>query len=144
MDSETRDERLRQLRRVVIQAPDERFDMTYFGFDAGCGTVCCAAGWATLDAWHQQQTKILMYFGVDIDGSPYIRAGWSGAESLADIYGLNIEDSRRLFGLDYDDDSYNTHRVTKTLVINQIDRLLSGLPALSYGDPALTPEAVAR
>src|SRR4051812_6756791 len=66
MTPEIREERLRQLRRVGQDSPDERFDMQWFGKVRAhdCGTVHCASGWFALDPWAQANTEILEIFDV--------------------------------------------------------------------------------
>ena len=58
IDEATRWERLTQLRRVVVEAAPDRFDMRSFSADTPCGTAYCAAGWAAIDPWFREHTHI--------------------------------------------------------------------------------------
>lgn len=111
-------EALIQLRRVVQDAPDERFDMRYFERDTECGTVHCAAGWAAVDPWFQENCPI-----------PSIgKAGrWC---AISETFGLSIYQSSILFSVDMLGEAYPD--VSKRAVIANIDRLLAGENPIPY------------
>ena len=129
----TNAEALRQLRRVVLDAPEDRLNMKGFGRMTECGAVCCAAGWAALDPWFLANTRI----GEVLPISPNPRFGGSifgfsiTGPGLPAIFGLSLADANALFGL-YDN-HWNLEDVTRADVVANIDRLLRGEHAVAYG-----------
>jgi hypothetical protein len=109
-------EALKQLKRVVRNAPVERFNMgsqIIVSDDEvnNCGTAMCAAGWASVDPW-------------------FIRRGFRGQEMFKpNIFSLTGENNRALFG----GGLYpGLPRVSKRTVLANIDRLINGEKAIPY------------
>jgi hypothetical protein len=126
-------ERLQQLRRVVAEAPAERFDMAWIcRRDHACGTAYCAAGWAVLNPWFQQETPILDHFMIlyKSDRAIVTTKNPDGAfPGLAQVFGLELTDARDLFG----GNLYSGSEVSQSEVIANIDRLLNGKRTIRYG-----------
>jgi hypothetical protein len=134
-------ERLKQLRRVVEQAPEHRFHMNHWcDTNAGCGTAYCAAGWAALDPWFRENTEIEQIFKLEHLGPdpeikglelfdvrsrdwPYIGRTFG---RLADMFDIEDEESERLFGQGLEADDSHNHVVTKAEVLERIDGLIEG------------------
>lgn len=109
-------EALRQLRRVVEAAPDDRWNMCNWSSAAppGCGTAHCAVGWAAIDPWFRANTRIGEIFLVEpvpgADPAEYtvtpVGCHWFEGgrwRYLADqvgelVFGLDPASARRLFG----------------------------------------------
>lgn len=112
----SRDERLRQLRRVVEAAPDnELFDMAWVAARKDCGTSHCAYGWARIDPWFIENTEIAT------TGFSAVRNG---------VFNLSVVDFDNLFQPGDDNDLLGPE--AKRLVIANIDRILAGYPAIPY------------
>jgi hypothetical protein len=124
-------EALKQLRRVAVEAPDDRFNMASWCEDIGCQTVMCLAGWAAIDPWHRQNTSINVQFYVYSDMTVVNTYECLTDDFLAEIYGIDSEDAQSLFAIDVG--SAISRAVTKVEVIDNIDRLLAGLSARRYG-----------
>lgn len=117
-------EALKQLRRVVEAAPDDRFHMRRWSEKAPCGTAYCAAGWAAIDPWFRENTGIGDIFKLRRYGylelitcSPFF--------SLARLFDISIYEAATLFGIGIDPRS-NPHAVSRAEVIANIDRILAG------------------
>jgi hypothetical protein len=119
---------LRQLRRVVEAAPEDRFDMRWISTLTDCGTAYCTAGWAGIDPWFRQHTELGRAFRVGLGGM----LNWDEdlAEVLGKVFGLTDRETYRLFGLFVGEGDEATRRH----VLANIDRLLAGEPARSYAD----------
>lgn len=128
--SDIRQERLRQLRRVIEAADPDRLHMRAWSEKAPCGTAYCAAGWAAIDPWFQANTSIGEIFVPKPSGHLGVRAD-DPFRPLANLFDLTPNDSTNLFGggVYYDCDP---HAVTKDEVIANIDRLLAGEHAKTY------------
>jgi hypothetical protein len=116
----TNEEALRQLHRVVEEAPDDRLHMRSFTETGPCGTAHCAADWAAIDPWFRANMPL---DEIIRSSDPFAR--------LAAAFGLSEKDAENLFGGDlagYTD----PHAVSKAEVFWNIDRLLAGQPALPY------------
>jgi hypothetical protein len=126
------EERLRQLRRVVEEAPAERFDMAWLCRLDKCGTAHCAAGWAVLDPWFQQETPILDHFTITHKSEFRVLVtakSFEGAfPGLAQIFGLELTEAHYLFGANL----YGVSTVSQSKVLANIDRVLQGKQAVSY------------
>jgi hypothetical protein len=122
---EVKIERLRQLRRVVDDAPNNLFWMTSFSTAAACGTAHCAAGWAAVDPWFQANTPILDVFRVS-DGDVKTIFGFAHLtlDALAEIFGIDICDARALFAFDCGGTSHRD--IDKEEVLANIDTLIEG------------------
>lgn len=110
-------ERLEQLRRVVLAAPDnELFDMNVVEGYGDCGPPHCALGWAMVDSWFKENCPISAtdYFDTNLG-----------------IFDLNIDDFDSLFDAPVWDMQGGR---AKTLVIANIDRIIRGEPAIPYYD----------
>jgi hypothetical protein len=125
-------EALRQLRRVVLNAPPKELDMMSWGERTACNTACCALGHAYFDPWFREHTSITDFFTQMRD--PLSPRRWRLRDtSPGDIDG----DAADLFGIDYSDASrlfmHMTSYARKSRVIRNIDLLLEGKEARSYG-----------
>jgi hypothetical protein len=119
---------LRQLRRVVENAPDDLLHMRNYREMSSCGTARCAAGWAAVDPWFNSHG-----LQAATDGSPVIFGEWRGGISLLKFFRLSETQMRHLFMIDQDDELYeDPHSVSKRQVLNQIDRILRGEPTKPY------------
>jgi len=125
LSKKIRNERLRELRRVVEQAPEERFRMANFKKRVSCGTARCAAGWAALDPFFISQG---LHWGFAIKGrrDHTIKFGdHYDLPALEAFFDLDEDDNENLFTEgDYDEDINGP--VPKEMVIANIDRLLKG------------------
>jgi hypothetical protein len=119
---------LRQLRRVVEEAPADRFDMRDFCLPTSCGTAYCAAGWAAIDPWFRANTRIGEWFRGDAGDLLYIHP--NARFGLQEIFGLEETATKRLFALGVD----CWAPAMKRAVLANIDRLLAGKRARSYAD----------
>ena len=124
MSLQDRNERLLQLRRVVLAAPESRFDMNHFR----CGTAMCAAGWAASDPWFTERGLHLAGEG----DAAEVRFGentFDPFSALEAFFLLSTQDTERLFA----GDALNgTGPITKEEVIENIDLILAGEPARVY------------
>jgi hypothetical protein len=117
-----REERLRQLRRVVEAVPDHLLHMRRFTEESPCGTAHCALGWAVVDPWFRSQG---ITSEVHLDGAyPFAEA--------ARFFDLTELDTTNLFGGTLDLHEVDPHAVTKAEVLWNIDRLLACLPTRPY------------
>ena len=123
----TREEILLNLRRVLLAAPEERFEMENFSTNTGCGTAYCLAGWARLDPWFVDNTKISSLLEIESDGT--LEAIRSFALQFFEAFCLDELDQGNLKRLLND---YCIPGVTKKMVRLNIERMLMGLPALPY------------
>lgn len=131
-------QRLAELRRVIAEAPRDRFDMRDFTRVRADGvTTHCAAGWAALDDWFQRNTYISRVFRVERlsdDQSIVMPAARTMGValpfgSLATIFQISLADSRAIFG----EVAINFRRpIGKEEAMVNVDRLLSGRPAEPY------------
>jgi hypothetical protein len=132
--------RLQQLRRVVEQAPDDRFHMRTVVETADCGTARCAFGWALVDP----------QFQADLEFCHAVFADWPTAfpttpaqptslqeveyfpgNQVAKYFGLTDRQMTVLFGGDLSP-SCPEHAVTKAEVIWNIDELIAGREPAYY------------
>jgi hypothetical protein len=145
-------ELLLQLRRVLLEAPEDRLHMrTLCGPKAACGTAMCLAGFAAVDPWFRAHTPLsaelaaathrLAYagpaafllrpaaVGFEVEAAP---GGWDRAR---DLFGLSDDDADALFGwaLNYDDAA---HAVTRAEVLWNLDELLAGRSPRPYAATA--------
>lgn len=132
--------RLKQLRRVVEDAPDDRLHMRdWCDPVAPCGTAYCAAGWAAIDPWFRANTEIEEIFEVDDAGHVHRRAPVSACDRLAALFDINVDAAWKLFlSIPYGD--ADPHRVTKAMVLENIDRVLAGAKPVNY-QSMITPGA---
>jgi hypothetical protein len=128
------EERLRQLRRVVAAAPEDRFEMRRFcTADQRCGTAYCAAGWAALDPWFQKETPMSDYFDlVDHEQGTLVLANDNRNcfRGLATIFDLDGIETKELFGACLPSGC----KVSQAAVIANIDRLLQGEATMPYAE----------
>jgi hypothetical protein len=124
-------ERLEQLRRVVLAAPADRFHMRTWCEKSPCGTAYCAAGWAAIDPWFQDNTEIGEVLDVNYDGMIFTHC-FNVTYKLSRIFDISSDDSDRLFGAWLSPDYSDPHGVTREDVVENIDRILAGKPAISY------------
>jgi hypothetical protein len=124
-------ERLKQLRRVLIEVPEDRLHMTYWSHRAECGTAHCLGGWAAVDPWFQQNTPIHEVFAVFPNGTVAPASEYGTFGQLAELFDLGEEQANKLFGsnLSIADDP---HCVGKNEVLDNIDRLIAGEDAEPY------------
>jgi hypothetical protein len=123
---ETNYEALRQLRRVVANAPSDRFHMRAITEQASCGTAHCAIGWAIIDPWFQQNTKLN-----DLIPADHKEQCSARLDELADLFGISTQDNDNLFALEMST-TVSPHAVRKGTVIKNIDRLLADQPTKPY------------
>jgi hypothetical protein len=110
-------ERLEQLKRVVREAPDHLFDMHLVAMRKPCGTAHCAWGWAMVDPWFLLNTDIGEVMP------------WESDDRYLELFGIDREDFDATFGGNlYSCDP----AVSKEQVIDNIDRLIRGEPAIPY------------
>jgi hypothetical protein len=121
---------LRQLRRVVEAAPEDRFEMTIFSVSGKCGTAYCAAGWAAIDPWFREHTELGQVFRMCEDGTLNWGRNLELTPVLGRAFGLEEWDVDRLFGMFVN----WVGEVTRQHVLANIDRLLAGEPARSYSE----------
>lgn len=119
-------EALKQLRRVVSDAPDDLFHMRAVTEQSKCGTARCAAGWAIIDPWFQKNTRINEAMPAD-----WSNEGLSGANIIEQVFGLDEGNSERLFAMSAGC-NLDAHDITKIEVIANIDRLIAGEDAEEY------------
>lgn len=122
-------ERLQQLRRVVEAAPDDRLHMRAWSERAECGTAYCAAGWAALDPWFQENTPILGVF--EITETKMVESLGNSSIDLADLFGITSRDASALFAT-YSLCGIGPHAISKAEVLANIDRLIAGDSAKRY------------
>ena len=127
MSLQDRNERLLQLRRVVLAAPESRFDMNHFR----CGTAMCAAGWAASDPWFTERGLHLAGEGdaVSVQFGEDTFDPFSAFTDLEAFFLLSTQDTERLFAADA---LNGTGPITKEEVIENIDLILAGEPARVY------------
>lgn len=118
-------EALRQLRRVIEAAPEDRLHMRAWSENAECGTAYCAAGWAAIDPWFQQHTSILETFRVSPHSIVYTDYAVTAFSRLDEIFRIGIWNSEALFGKGINS-SLGPHSVTKAEVLQRIDALIAG------------------
>jgi hypothetical protein len=114
------EENLRQLRRVVEAAPEERFHMRSIAEMASCGTAFCALGWFALDPWARANTSIVS-----------IVYAFYSCLSAASLFGISEGEAEHLFGISLPG-TCNPHCVTKAEVLWNIDELLAGRTTRPY------------
>ena len=124
MSLQDRNERLLQLRRVVLAAPESRFDMNHFR----CGAAMCAAGWAASDPWFTERGLHLAGEG-DAVAIRFAEDSFDSFSALEVFFLLSAQDTERLFAAEA---ISGTGPITKEEVIENIDRILAGEPARTY------------
>jgi len=125
--------------------------MRDFSSTMSCGTAYCAAGWARLDLVLQNTTRICEAFDVsDLNKTVYFSRtaletfgvseegeGLLIMTVLGIVFGISDEDADNLFGGELSF-AYGEYDVSKEEVLENIDRILRGEPAIPY--EALTEE----
>lgn len=140
---------MQRLRWLVENAEADRFDMdryahvVYDQFGHTCGTAYCAAGFAAIDPWMQENTVIGKVFRVADrkDGTGFSVEGWLARDSadcypdarkgLAVVFGISEADSSALFYPGVNSKRQGP-KVIQQHVIDNIDRILAGKPAEPY------------
>ena len=107
---------LKELHRVIKNAPEHLLHMHSFTHTAPCGTAHCAAGFAAIDKWFVDN-------GLDFWGLSF--------DSLKQFFGLSAKQTNILFGGDLQEQD-GDHAVTKKEVLDNITRLLNGKQPLKY------------
>jgi hypothetical protein len=111
-------DKLRILKKVVIERPDHLFNMTYFAAEFDCGTVCCALG--SLAASDEGKKMGLRLLAGIVEHEPSQTYGYvAGARAL----GISFTQSAWLFH----PPAYlliEEGDVTKEMVLAQIDKLI--------------------
>jgi hypothetical protein len=142
-------DRLRQLIRVIREAKDEEWSMSAWSTtmsDAegrSCGTAFCAAGNCAMDPWFQKHTEIMRILEPDfvrnvwVDGQKVaifrIRQIPEGIEvdrALGRLFEISEEDAGAIFGCDVAADDLAD--VTRVQAIENVQRVIDGLPAIPY------------
>lgn len=126
---------LRQLRRVINEAPEHLLHMRAVVEEAACGTARCAFGWAIIDDWFINNTDINEICKSDWN-CPYfpvsIRCSTINLE-LAELFGISEKDAVNLFATEAPVVvSRNAHDISKQEVLDNIDRLLRGESTVPY------------
>lgn len=125
-------ERLLQLRRVLDEAPEERFHMRTWSEAADCGSAYCLAGFMAIDPWFRRETEVGNVFilnkhncllNVESTDIPF--------RFLAGVFAIAESDSENLFGYGIPLHA-DPHCVTRAEVRANIDRILAGRPAEIY------------
>jgi hypothetical protein len=120
---------LKQLRRVVENAPDDLLHMRKFRESSSCGTARCAAAWATIDPWFIERGLTSGTAGFpSYKGSSASEA----TSALMKFFRLTREQAQDLFALTISCYSVDPHAISKRQVLTQIDRLLRGEPTKPY------------
>lgn len=120
---------LLNLARVVRDAPEDQFHMQAVVARAPCGTVRCALGWAIIDPWFGENTRLNELFPLDYDHSSMYY--FSDNLTLEAVFGIGYEDASNLFGANLQQHQHG-HLVTKEEVLWNIAELLAGRSALPY------------
>ena len=108
MDTLTQDiagvriDRLKKLAEAVELAPEERFDMTWWGMRNRCGTSHCAAGWYV--EFNPQEGLKFAGNGREIDIVD-VTGNYCGMGGLAVHFGITYVESRDLFTAERDDET---------------------------------------
>ena len=121
-------EALRQLRRVVAKAPKHSLHMNRVVDQSDCGTARCAIGWAAVDKWFQENTKLNEL----IDPGVTYQTNIGDIANIAGIFDISVDNATKLFGGGLSPYGNGPHDVSKKEVLWNIDRLLEGKPARSY------------
>lgn len=122
-------ERLKQLHRVVSDAPDDLFHMPTWSMCLPCGTAHCALGWAALDPWFLENTEIGGLFAEPSEDGYFTSCVTTTGADLAKLFDIERNDSNNLFCYD----SGSTGRmVEKQRVLDNIDRILRGEKTVPY------------
>ncbi len=141
-------ERMLELRRVALAAPEDKFHMRAFSEQASCGTAYCLAGFAAIDPWFRTNTPIngilapkwcndQLYVAVApglMDLYPFLDNSKNSSSAfigLAAIFGLTEDETDHLFGGSLSK-FIGVHAVSKAEVLWNIDRILLGMPTLPY------------
>ena len=119
-----------RLREVIKAVDEDRLHMTTWSEKAECGTAYCAAGWARLDPQLQQTTTINQIFAISADGLVYSTCN-DPFRALAEAFDISKTDSENLFGGELHWD-LPPHCVSKREVLDNIDRILAGIPTEPY------------
>jgi hypothetical protein len=121
-------EKLRALKQVVKDRPNNRFDMHVFMYlDKDCGTVCCALGaLAESPAGEEMGLKVMLNNDPALcigfaDKSGKMRTGYE-AGKLA--LGITFKDADYLFNPATYSFSDGKLEMTKEMVINRIDEMI--------------------
>jgi len=132
MKKQVRNERLLQLRRVILQAPPHRFKMQKFQvkIEGSCGSAYCAGGWAGLDPWFNA-------IGLHWDELSLVYTNSTGEEvegidALKQCFGLSKHNADYLFGGWLDPDV--KYDITPQEVVANIDRIIADNKARPYRD----------
>jgi hypothetical protein len=119
-------EALQQLRRVVESAPDDLFHMRAVVERTSCGTARCAIGWAAVDPWFQENTRL-----PELIPPSYDRKGLPSLYALNELFDISSIDANNLFAGSISR-YVNEHAVSKEEVLWNIDELLAGRETLPY------------
>lgn len=121
LEDKLRVRRLTLLREIIVTVEEDKLHMKTFVHHAQCGTAYCAAGWA---AQHPYFKRIHMTLS-NLCRSP------NPFGILERTFCLSREDTVALFAgnLEINDPD---HCASKQEVIDNIDRLLRGEPAVPY------------
>jgi hypothetical protein len=136
----TRERKFQELRRVLINAKDDRLHMRMFCVvGAPCGTAYCLAGFAAIDDWFAAHTPINEYLKVEYDGSLTVVAhsGRYVGKGLAEIFEISEPAAEALFAIGLCDAMErklceDPHFITKDEVLANIDALLAGREPTRY------------
>lgn len=95
-------ERLMQLKRVVAQAPEDRFHEGALSAQTRRGVAHSALGWACMDDWFAEQADFARLFvvGGRFEDDIRVADGVHLARELASFFGLRVRDVELLFWAD--------------------------------------------
>lgn len=119
-------EALKELHRVITDAPEHRLHMNAFAEKAHCGTAYCAAGWARVDKQYFRPLILKAINGIyDIDNFSVVES------ALADILGISMQNADTLFAANICH-TIDKHTVKKEEVLENIERLMANKDAVAY------------
>ena len=110
---------LRELHRVVLDAPDYLFHMRSFIEETHCGTARCAIGWACMDPWFAPRFY------------PLVTVDYVSRTFLARFFGISMKELSHLIA-DDQTHSLNAHAISKAEVLWNICQLIRGKPSRPY------------
>lgn len=127
-------ERLENLKRVVLAAPEKYFDMCVWGYkpdNDDCGTNHCAMGWAVQDAYFKTDGWGMKWWAEDggwSTDSPYAYVAVNGCTSkaenfkkvIAEYFGIKRAQAHRLFW----PHEFSRTKVTRKNFARQVDALI--------------------
>jgi len=113
-------ERLQELRRVIVETPDERVDLN--GWARSCGTIACVLGWACK---HPPFVAEGLHLFEDEGAYTPCFGNFINYEAGGEFFRLSYPDAEFLFGPRSWGDATGRADITdKQLALQRIDELL--------------------